>query len=264
MFVDSDIAPSTNINWFKQVHDVLDKCLFTQGFSSITYINKYGGRDFSRRSYSASFSNNRHSSGAPGGVYCINKSTLEAIGWFNFIPVGGGDDLFWSEICGRTSGILLLVSKRMDVFKKIQELAKTTGKKNVVRLNANVCHFYHGERKMRSYGQRQYMLMSQYPWMDRIMKDDERGLLSWVDTSHYFYKAASKLHTVNNQQSIANNLMKNHMNYNKFCKTLESRINANTKFGSQQEALDYLRDLVKNCQSGSDSDGFEHKQFQFG
>ena len=85
----------------------------------------------------------------------------------------------------------------MEVFNKIQELMKTTGKKNVVRLNATVCHFYHGERKMRSYGQRQYMLLSQYPWMGRIIKDDENGLLSWVDTGHYFYNAASKLHTVN-------------------------------------------------------------------
>ena len=138
-----------------------------------------------------------HSSGAPGGVYCINKSTLESIGWFNCIPVGGGDDLFWSELCGGTDGLLLLVSKRMEVFNKIQELMKTTGKKNVVRLNATVCHFYHGERKMRSYGQRQYMLLSQYPWIGRIIKDDENGLLSWVDTGHYFYDAASKLHTVN-------------------------------------------------------------------
>ena len=75
--------------------------------------------DFTRKSYAASFSNNRHSSGAPGGAYCINKSTLEAIGWFNCIPVGGGDDLFWSEICDKTNGLLLLVSKRSGVFKKI-------------------------------------------------------------------------------------------------------------------------------------------------
>ena len=41
------------------------------------------------------------------------------------------------------------------------------------------------------------MLLSQYPWMGRIIKDDENGLLSWVDTEHYFYNAASKLHIVN-------------------------------------------------------------------
>ena len=172
--------------------------------------------------------------------------------------------MFWSEICGRTSGILLLVSKRMDVFKKIQELMKTTGKKNVVRLNANVCHFYHGELKMRSYCQRQYMLLSQYPWMGRIITEDGNGLLSWIDTGHYFYKVASKLHTVNDQKSIANDLMKTHMNYNKFCRTLQNRMDTNMKFNSQQEALDYLRDLVENCQSGSDPDEFEYKKFQFG
>ena len=61
------------------------------------------------------------------------------------------------------------------------------------------------------------------------MKDDENGLLSWIDTGHYFYKAASKLHTVNNQKSMANNLMKNHMNYNKFCMALECNTNMRFK-----------------------------------
>ena len=42
------------------------------------------------------------------------------------------------------------------------------------------------------------MLLTQYPWMGRIMQDDDQGLLSWIDVNHYFYKAASRLHTVNN------------------------------------------------------------------
>lgn len=175
--------------------------------------------------------------------------------------------MFWYEICGMTSSIFLLVSKRVEVFKRIQELMKTTGKKKVVCVNANVCHFYHGDMKMRSYSQRQYMLMSQYPWIGRLVKDDENGLLSWIDTDHYFFNVASKLHTVNDNKSIANNLMKKHMNYNKFCAMLESKINSKVKFHSQQEALDYLETLVKDCQVGSDnSDCFNtiHRKFQFG
>ena len=29
MFMDSDIAPLEDVDWFKQVYDALDKCLFT-------------------------------------------------------------------------------------------------------------------------------------------------------------------------------------------------------------------------------------------
>ena len=164
MFIDSDISPSSDVDWFKKVYDALDKGL----------------------------------EGAPGGVYCLCKSTLDAIGGFNFIPFGGGDDLFWSEFIGKPSGLVVLVSKRTEVQKIVQDLMKTSKKKKVVGVNVNVCHFYHGERKMRSYGQRQFMLLTQYPWMERIMTDDDQGLLSWVDVNHYFYKAASRLHTVNN------------------------------------------------------------------
>ena len=39
MFVDSDIAPLDDVDWFKQVSDALDKCLFTQGFNTITYLD---------------------------------------------------------------------------------------------------------------------------------------------------------------------------------------------------------------------------------
>ena len=39
MFVDSDIAPIGNVDWFKQVYDTLDKCLFTQGYYSVTYLD---------------------------------------------------------------------------------------------------------------------------------------------------------------------------------------------------------------------------------
>ena len=29
MFVDSDIAPLEDVDWFKQTYDALDRCLFT-------------------------------------------------------------------------------------------------------------------------------------------------------------------------------------------------------------------------------------------
>lgn len=57
------------------------------------------------------------------------------------------------------------------------------------------------------------MLMSQYPWMGRIMCDDDNGLLSWIDTSHYFYEVASKLHTVEDKQEVASKLFGKKLNY---------------------------------------------------
>ena len=35
---------------------------------------------------------------APGGVFCIGKTTLQSIDYFNYLPFGGGDKLFWSEL----------------------------------------------------------------------------------------------------------------------------------------------------------------------
>ena len=120
VFVDSDIAPSKDIDWFKKCHNVLDKCLFTQGFTNISYLKKDGDVDFTKKSYSATFDGKTHQDGAPGGVYCIAKSTLAAIGWFNFVPLGGGDDLFWSEFTGNRSSLMVFLSKRMHVFDKMQ------------------------------------------------------------------------------------------------------------------------------------------------
>ncbi len=40
MFVDSDISPLDDVDWFKKVSDELDGCLFTQGFSAIQYLGE--------------------------------------------------------------------------------------------------------------------------------------------------------------------------------------------------------------------------------
>ena len=154
MFMDSDISPSSDVDWFKKVYDALDKGLFTQGFSTITYMNKDGQADVKKISYTSSLVKKGRVSGVPGGVYCICKSTLNAIGGFNFLPLGGGDDLFWCEFLGKDNRPVLLVNKRMSVIDTMTLLMKTTGKKRVADVPVDICHFYHGERKMRSYGQR--------------------------------------------------------------------------------------------------------------
>jgi hypothetical protein len=46
MFIDSDISPSSDVDWFKKVYDALDKGLFTQGFSTITHLTRSGSVEF--------------------------------------------------------------------------------------------------------------------------------------------------------------------------------------------------------------------------
>ena len=81
MFVDSDISPIGNVDWFKKVYYSLDKCLFTQGYYSVTYL---GDNDKQCKKAKMSFTQNgidSYSNGtlgtyAPGGVFCIGKTLL--------------------------------------------------------------------------------------------------------------------------------------------------------------------------------------------
>ena len=102
MFVDSDIAPLEDVDWFKQVYDALDKCLFTQGFRTITYLDKNNAKtDNVKFSYTSRIIEEKKPwKSVPGGVYCISKRLLTLMGYFNYLPFGGGDNLFWSELIG--------------------------------------------------------------------------------------------------------------------------------------------------------------------
>lgn len=99
-------------------------------------------------------------------------------------------------------------------------------------VDVEICHFYHGETSGRSQVQRQIMLLTQYPWLNRIVKDDEQGLLSWIDTKHYFYDIASKLHTVNNDVNNAARLFQKKLDYFKFFQEIEPTYNSKYRFGS--------------------------------
>ena len=113
MFVDSDISPLTDVDWFGRVYDALDKCIFTQGFSTITYLKEDGGKYVTKNGHVLMKESYTHmmvknmtpstSVAVPGGVYCIKKQHLELIGGFNYLPFGGGDTLFWNEIAGLAS-----------------------------------------------------------------------------------------------------------------------------------------------------------------
>jgi hypothetical protein len=39
MFIDSDMSPLEDVDWFSKVSDALDHCLFTQGFHTVHYLD---------------------------------------------------------------------------------------------------------------------------------------------------------------------------------------------------------------------------------
>ena len=77
-----------------------------------------------KSSYTYSYISRGTTSGVPGGVYCIEKSTLLTIGYFNYLPIGGGDDLFWSELLGIDTRPLFMLFKRANIPDTMKILAK--------------------------------------------------------------------------------------------------------------------------------------------
>lgn len=47
------------------------------------------------------------------------------------------------------------------------------------------------------------MWLTQYPWIGRILRIGDSGLMEWMDTSHYFYKAMSQFHKICDNREIA-------------------------------------------------------------
>ena len=123
-------------------------------------MERDGSVDVERDSRVKSYNEQKSLNGSPGGVYCIRRKTLETIGWFNYLPFGGGDDLFFCEITGKTVGLLSKLCKRSIVLDVITDICKEMRMKLMGYINCPVYHFYHGERKNRSYGHRQYILMT--------------------------------------------------------------------------------------------------------
>lgn len=92
-----------------------------------------------------------------------------------------------------------------------------TSRKNIMGATyVDVCHFFHGDMTNRSYGQRDFMISVFYPWMNKYIYDDEKGLLSWLDFSNPMFKVISNLHLVRNKKENANELMKGLIDYTSF------------------------------------------------
>ena len=83
--------------------------------------------------------------GVPGGVYCIKKSTIARINYFNSLPFGGGDNLFWCEFFDYPhKNCCIELCKRHWIFDAICNLAEETKLKRLWCVSVNVYHFYHG------------------------------------------------------------------------------------------------------------------------
>ena len=40
MLIDSDMSPISDCDWYKKAYDVLDECVFAQGFKTLRYFNE--------------------------------------------------------------------------------------------------------------------------------------------------------------------------------------------------------------------------------
>ena len=160
-------------------------------------------------------------SAAPGGVYCISKKTLTLIDGFSSHPVGGGDALWWWDlfgICIPWSWFWLKLYGRPKVKEIFNELHSLQKKYIIDDVPVDIVHFYHGDFANRSYIQRHYMLMSQYPIEGKLVKIDEMGLLKWLDVSHFFYGVMARFKYVKDNIYAANFLLKDHIDYLRFVK----------------------------------------------
>ena len=70
------------------------------------------------------------------------------------------------------------------------------GKKLMCEVNVDISHFYHGPFENRSYEQRNYMWLTQYPWSGRILRMGDSGLMEWMDVDHWFFKVMSQFHKI--------------------------------------------------------------------
>ena len=96
--------------------------------------------------------------------------------------------------------------------------------------------------------------------MDRIITEDEQGLLAWVDTSHYFYDVMSKLSTVNNDPHVAGLLFKDNFKYLEFSQELESLIkNKFEKYKKKYSKRSVIFGIIRNLVSKYSTDNKEVK-----
>ena len=249
MFVDSDISPLNDADWFKEVYLSLDKCLFTQGFRQIQYLDKDDKNiePIQRMSYNHSYVDKGKFIGVPGGVYCISKSTLQKIGYFNYLPLGGGDDLFWSEILGIDRRPFILLEARTYVKDVLAILQSETGKSLFGKVYVDIVHFYHGDRKGRSYNHRHYVLMTQYPWKDSIITDDENGLLSWIDVQNRFVNVIKHLPEMNDDIEKVHKFISGIIDYKGFFRDFTKVYNDKNKFSDKHRAdiIKLIEELIK-------------------
>lgn len=64
------------------------------------------------------------------------------------------------------------------------------------------------------------MLITQYPWENKILCDDDKGLLSWIKTNGYFYNAVKHMNTICDDANVASELMRPGIDYLRFIKYL--------------------------------------------
>ena len=195
----------------------MDKGLFTQGFAKCAMMSERGLSIKEKLSYTRIFTQELDTPlnvEASGMCFAIRKSVLSAIGYFNYLPFGGGDNLFWYEIMNRGNEKFWFdMFKRQDVKNKIDSLCKENNCPLLCDVDVDVSHFWHGSIKNRSYLQRQVLLMTQLPDLDKIICEGDNGLLKWTDMNHYFVNISRNFINIMNDKELANEFIQDHFNY---------------------------------------------------
>lgn len=203
IFADYDISPDKNIDWFYKIYRKLDECAFIQPFRYIDFYDKDNNifRESISRVYeiinhirynNKNFESNIKLGTSPGGAYAMRRDFHNVINGFNeYCIVGGGDTTFFNEIMLNDSDKqhnIYTTSIYRDLSNSITEyLKKHKSLKEIGDLeDVTLYHYYHGERKSRSYTYSRLvtMLMGDVHY---YFHEDDQGLMAWNDVNNFFY-----------------------------------------------------------------------------
>lgn len=162
------------------------------------------------------------------------------IGYFNYLPFGGGDDMFWLEMLGIDKRPFILLTGRDNVREVFLSQSNATGKPILGKVSVEISHFFHGNRESRSYKHRHYVLLTQYPWKDSVITDDASGILCWVEQNSMFVQVASRLPEMNDNIDIIQRFMGGLVDYQGFYNGFVSIYNDKNKFQSKSRT-----DIIK-------------------
>lgn len=193
LFLDSDLSPMANCDWFGQISRKLDHCLFLQPMSKVEYTEPDGTISQTKDSYTHLLSIGGKPNwkvGVPGGCHAMRTDAFLAMGGFSHRAfLSGGDNLAIREILGPVEEPSLLMQSlaRPKVRSDLKSLADRLHLDGVCGdLDQPCAHFNHRSLHMRhpAYPQRTLLMAMSIGQDPRWVDLEERGLLRWNTTDN--------------------------------------------------------------------------------